>query len=96
MVRLHNPHYSSDLSPSDIFLLTLLKNNLYRRRYEPLSAPGSVIVQCLHGMPKKSTYQHSEPGLYDYKLNFCVGRTHQPIEIWISLIMRLAEPQCHN
>ena len=33
VVQLHNPSYSPDLSPCDFFLLTLLTNNLSRRRY---------------------------------------------------------------
>ena len=44
VVQLPNPLYSPDLSLCDIFLITLLKNNLSRCRYEPQSAFGSVIL----------------------------------------------------
>ena len=43
------------------------------------------------GCAKKSTCLHSEPGIS----SFCQRRTHLPVEmseIWISPIMRLAEP----
>ena len=51
VVQLPNPPYSPDLSPCDFLLLTLLKNNISRRRYEPQSVLSSVIVQCIQVMP---------------------------------------------
>ena len=53
MVQLHNPPYSPALIPCDFFLFTFLKINLTRRRYEPKSALGSAIVQCLQGVQKR-------------------------------------------
>ena len=74
------------------------ENKLSRRRYQPQTTPGSVIGQCLQGVPKKSTYLHSESGIWIKKLSFCLGRTHQLVgtsKIWISPIMCLAEPKYH-
>ena len=50
--QLPNPPYSPDLSPCDFFLFNVLKNNLSRCRYDPQSAIGSAIVQCLQEVTK--------------------------------------------
>ena len=44
VVQLHNPPYSTDVSPCDFFMFILLKTNLSRRRYKPRSALGIAIV----------------------------------------------------
>ena len=60
LLQLPNLPIHQILVPVIFFLLTSMKNNLYRRRHEPQSALGSAIVQCLQGVPKKSTYLDSE------------------------------------
>ena len=63
MEQIPNPHYPTDLSPCDfkIVLLTLLKKNISRRRYEPQSPFGSAIYSVYKMCFKKYPYLYSEP-----------------------------------
>ena len=56
VVQLSRPPYSSDLSPCDFFLFSLLKKTLCGRRYDSRSALGSAIYQCLPDIPKKAYF----------------------------------------
>ena len=56
VVQLSHPLYSPDLSPCDFFVFPLPKKILSGRRYESRSALGSVIYQCLQGIPKKTYF----------------------------------------
>ena len=61
VVQLPNSPYSPDWSACDISLLTLLKSNLYSRRYEPQGLLVVPLFNVYRVCPNTSTYLLSEP-----------------------------------
>ena len=66
-IDIGKPCLSREFFTSLICLIMIFAKIKFSRKfpnlqYQPQNAPGIVIVQCLQGMPKKSTYLHSKPG----------------------------------
>ena len=67
--------------------------------YEPQGILYSAAFQCLQGGPKKVYISAVRACILRPEPEFLLRENTQPVElneIWISHIMRLAEPRCHN
>ena len=63
------------------FLLTSLKSNLTRRRYEPQSLLYSVILQCMQGVPKHVYLSAFSAWILKMETEFLLRENIQPVKM---------------